>query len=517
MLDRVGGPETLPELLAESDFIVLAAPLTPETEEMINAETLAMVKPGAWLINVARGRLIDERALLRALRDGQLGGAVLDTFRDEPLAADVAVLRPAQRHRHAAHRVVERPGPRSERRAVLRQPAPLRGAASRCSTWSTRAPGTDPGDNRPMQIAIVGLAGSGKTTVFNTLTRGHAETGGYGGVTLNVGVVKVPDERLDTLAAIFKPKKIVQADVTYVDLPAPPPSTEGHVGTEELPADHLARLRDSDALLHVVRAFEDPANPASRRQRRPGPRPRAARPRVPARRPVDGRAPDRAAQDERPPRQPGRARGGRTRGRRPAPDPRRARGRLADPRPRARRRRREGDPRVPVPDPEAGARPAQRRRGRPGDGARRWSPRSRAGYDHRHALVEALSAKIEMELGELEPDEAAVFMEELGIAESGLGRVIDLSYRLLGLISFLTAGPDEVRAWPIPDGSTAVDAAGAIHTDLAKGFIRAETVAYEDLLTLGSMAEARKAGRLRSEGKTYRVRDGDVLEILFSK
>ena len=85
VLDRVGGPETLPELLAESDFIVLAAPLTPETEDMINAETLAMVKPGAWLINVARGRLIDERALLRALRDGDLGGAVLDTFRDEPL------------------------------------------------------------------------------------------------------------------------------------------------------------------------------------------------------------------------------------------------------------------------------------------------------------------------------------------------------------------------------------------------------------------------------------------------
>jgi len=86
VLDRVGGPETLPELLAESDFIVLAAPLTPETEQMINAETLALVKPGAWLINVARGRLIDERALLRALQDGELGGAVLDTFRDEPLS-----------------------------------------------------------------------------------------------------------------------------------------------------------------------------------------------------------------------------------------------------------------------------------------------------------------------------------------------------------------------------------------------------------------------------------------------
>jgi GTP-binding protein YchF len=140
-----------------------------------------------------------------------------------------------------------------------------------------------------------------------------------------------------------------------------------------------------------------------------------------------------------------------------------------------------------------------------------------AGYDHRHALIDHLSAKIEMELGELEPDDAATFMEELGIAESGLERVIRLSYRLLGLVSFLTAGPDEVRAWPIPDGSTAVDAAGAIHTDLARGFIRAETVHYDDLLSLGSTAEARKAGKLRSEGKTYRVTDGDVLEILFSR
>jgi GTP-binding protein YchF len=138
-------------------------------------------------------------------------------------------------------------------------------------------------------------------------------------------------------------------------------------------------------------------------------------------------------------------------------------------------------------------------------------------YPHRNALVDALSAKIEMELGELEPDEAAVFMDELGLRASGLDRVIARSYELLGLISFLTAGPDEVRAWPVRDGATAVDAAGTIHTDLARGFIRAETVAYDDLVTLGSTAEARKAGRLRSEGKTYRVRDGDVLEILFSR
>ena len=108
-----------------------------------------------------------------------------------------------------------------------------------------------------------------------------------------------------------------------------------------------------------------------------------------------------------------------------------------------------------------------------------------------------------MELGELEPDEAAVFMEELGIAASGLDRVIELSYRLLGLISFLTAGPDEVRAWPIRDGSNAVDAAGAIHTDLAKGFIRAETVAYEDLL------DARLDGR-GAEGRPAPLRGQDL-------
>ena len=120
-------------------------------------------------------------------------------------------------------------------------------------------------------------------------------------------------------------------------------------------------------------------------------------------------------------------------------------------------------------------------------------------------MVDHLSAKIEMELGELEPDDAATFMEELGIAESGLERVIRLSYRLLGLISFLTAGPGRGPRVADPAGSTAVDAAGAIHTDLAKGFIRAETVGYDDLVELGSTAEARKAGRLRSEGKTYRV------------
>ena len=367
-----------------------------------------------------------------------------------------------------------------------------------------------------MQIAIVGLAGSGKTTVFNTLTRGHAETGGYGALTLNVGVVKVPDERLDKLAAIFKPKKVVHADVTYVDLPAPPASSEGHVGTEELPAEHLARLRESDALLHVVRAFDNPSVP------HPDGEVDAARDLE--RLDLEFILADLAMVDRRLERLASSGRHG-------TPAEREANEREEVV---LRRLKTELEAGRPIRDAGMTEDEAKSVRGfrflteKPvlillnvGEGqlpaAGELSQRIAAGYDHQHAMVDNLSAKIEMELGELEPADAATFMAELGIAESGLERVIRLSYDLLGLISFLTAGPDEVRAWPIPDGSTAVDAAGTIHTDLAKGFIRAETVHYDDLLAFGSTAEARKAGKLRSEGRTYRVADGDVIEILFSR
>jgi GTP-binding protein YchF len=367
-----------------------------------------------------------------------------------------------------------------------------------------------------MQIAIVGLAGSGKSTVFNTLTRGHAETGGFGGLTLNVGVVKVPDERLDRLAAIFKPKKIVHADVTYVDLPAPPTSSEGRIGTDELPAEHLARLRDSDALLHVVRAFEDPSNPHPDGSVDPA--------RDIERLDLEFILSDLAMVDRRLERLGSSGRHG-TQAERDANEREEAILKLL---------KADLEAGRPIRDGDLDAEAVKALRGfrfltqKPvlillnvGEGDIATVPAKvaaiRAAYPHKSAIVDALSARIEMELGELEPDDAAVFMAELGIERSGLGRVIGLSYQLLGLVSFLTAGPDEVRAWPIVEGSTAVDAAGTIHTDLARGFIRAETVAYEDLLSLGSMAEARKAGRLRSEGKTYRVRDGDVLEILFSK
>jgi ribosome-binding ATPase len=367
-----------------------------------------------------------------------------------------------------------------------------------------------------MQTAIVGLAGAGKTTVFNTLTRGHAETGGFGGMQLNVGVVKVPDERLARLADVFKPKKVVHADVTYVDLPAPPASSEGHIGTEELPPEHLARLREADALVHVVRAFDDPSFPHPAGSIDPA--------RDIEQLDLEFVLADLALVDRRVERLS-------TSGRHGTPAERESNEREEIVLRRLKESLEAGHPIRDVvldADEEKAIRGFRFLTQKPvlvllniGESDLPNSAdlvaRIVAGYPHQHALVDALSAKIEMELGELEPGEAAAFMEELGLRESGLNRIIARSYELLGLISFLTAGPDEVRAWPVRDGSTAVDAAGTIHTDLARGFIRAETVAYDDLVTLGSTAEARKAGRLRSEGKTYRVRDGDVLEILFSR
>jgi GTP-binding protein YchF len=367
-----------------------------------------------------------------------------------------------------------------------------------------------------MQIAIVGLAASGKTTVFNTLTRGHAQTGGFGGLQLNVGAVKVPDERLDRLADIFKPRKVIHADVTYVDLPAPPASSEGRVGTEELPAEHLARLRDSDALLHIVRAFDDPSVPHAEGSVDPW--------RDLERLDLEFILADLAIADRRLERLGASGRHGT------------AAEREANEREEAilRRLRDALQAGHPIRDVDLDADEEKATRGfrfltqkpvlvllnlgeadLPHAAERVNAIADR--YEHRHTIVDALSARIEMELGELEPDEAAAFMDELGLTASSLDRVIALSYRLLGLVSFLTAGPDEVRAWPIPSESTAVDAAAVIHTDLARGFIRAEVVTYEDLLALGSTAEARKHGRLRSEGKTYRVKDGDVLEVLFSR
>lgn len=365
-----------------------------------------------------------------------------------------------------------------------------------------------------MQIAIVGLAGSGKTTVFNTLTRGHAQTGGFGGLTVNTGVVKVPDERLTRLTELFRPKREVPADVTYVDLPAPPSAADGSP-RGEIPADQLARLRNADALLHVVRAFDDPAVPHPDGSVDPW--------RDLERLDLELVLADLGVVERRLERL-------RTSGRHGSPAEREANERELVVLERIEPGLRDGRPIRDlglVDDETKVVRGFRFLTEKPTlvllnvgerdlDAAGEQVAAIAGRYEHEATRVEALSARIEMEIGELPEADAAVFREELGLTESSLERVIRLSYELLGLLSFFTAGPDETRAWTIADGGTALDAAAAIHSDLARGFIRAEVVGWEDLLRLGSMAEARRAGRLRSEGRTYRVRDGDVVEILFN-
>ncbi len=139
-----------------------------------------------------------------------------------------------------------------------------------------------------------------------------------------------------------------------------------------------------------------------------------------------------------------------------------------------------------------------------------------AKFSGAHTAVAAISGKIEQELAQLSDDEAAEFRTDLGISEPGLDRMIRISYQLTGLISFFTVGPDECRAWNVAAGATAPVAAGKIHTDLERGFIRAEVVRWDDLLAAGSMAEAKKRAQVRQEGKTYVVQDGDCLNILFN-
>ncbi|HEX9635583.1 MAG TPA: DUF933 domain-containing protein [Candidatus Limnocylindria bacterium] len=361
-----------------------------------------------------------------------------------------------------------------------------------------------------MQVTIVGLPGSGKTTVFNALTGGHADTGGYSGgrAAPNLGVVKVPDERLDRLSELFSPEKTTPADVTYVDVAIPAGAArEGTVAP-----DVLAQIRNADALLHVARAFEGgmaerPADPwrdveeldlefavadlmvvekrlerlrtAGRHGTSTEREQNALEEELLARllpSLSDGlplRALDLSDDDER------RLRGYRFLSQKPV---------------------------LVVLNIDEGRL----------DEAAALEAEGRARYGQPASDVAALAGKIEAEIAQLPAEDAAAFMDDLGIAEASRGRVVRLTYALLGLFSFFTAGEDECRAWTLRHGATAVDAAGAIHSDLARGFIRAEVVSYPDLMACGSIAEARKRGLLRSEGKTYEVRDGDVIEVLFN-
>jgi GTP-binding protein YchF len=361
-----------------------------------------------------------------------------------------------------------------------------------------------------VQVTIVGLPGSGKTTVFNALTGGHAETGGFSGgrAAPNVSVVKVPDDRVDRLAALFNPKKTVYADVTYVDVAIPAGATrEGTVSP-----DVLAQVRNADALLHVARAFDDPS---------------AATPADPWR-DVDDLDLEFTVADlsviEK------RLEKLTTQGRHGSQAERDAAQREEELLRRLEPHLSEGRPlrSFGLSDDEElllrGYRFLTQKpvlvvlnidEGRLSE-ANALESAGRERYGQPQTDVAALAGKIEAELAELPDDDARLFMEDLGIAEPSRGRVIRVTYELLGLFSFYTAGEDECRAWTLRRGATAVDAAGAIHSDLARGFIRAQVIGVDELLDAGSMAEARNRGTLRQEGRAYVVQENDVLEVLFN-
>ncbi len=361
-----------------------------------------------------------------------------------------------------------------------------------------------------MQVTIVGLPGSGKTTVFNALTGGHAETGGFSGgrAAPNVSVVKVPDERVDRLSALFNPKKTTYADVTYVDVAIP----AGAAREGTINPDVLAQIRNADALLHVARAFTDPTNPAA-----PDPW------RDVEELDLEFTVADLMVIEKRLEKL-------KTQGRHGSQAERDQAQREEEVLSRILPHLSEGKPIRSLDltaDDEFLLRGYRFLTQKPVlavlniDEARVGESGSleeagRARYAQPRTDVAALAGKIEAEIAELPADDARLFMDDLGIEQPSRGRVISLTYALLGLFSFFTAGEDECRAWTLRTGSSAVDAAAAIHSDLARGFIRAEVIGFDDLIDCGTMAEARKRGLLRQEGKVYQVRDGDVLQILFN-
>jgi len=366
-----------------------------------------------------------------------------------------------------------------------------------------------------MDLGIIGLAKSGKTTVFNSLTRGHAETSAFsrGGSDPNVGVVKVPDSRLDQLVALDNPKKVTPAEVRYIDFAAIADTFSKGAGIKGVFLNEMGKV---DALIHVVRAFTDPSIPHANDSIDPGRDIETIN--------LELLYSDAAIVERRLERIAVTLKAAKPAEREAAAAEQEwlqeLKVKLENGVPIREMTFNDAQQRVIANYSLLTAKPlliivnlGEEQLEEAGDIERSLQER----LQRPNTEILTVCGKLEMELAQMEPQEADEFRADLGIKESGLTRVIQTSYSLLGFISFFTTGPDETRAWTIRRGTLAPQAAGKIHTDLEKGFIRAEVVPWDRLLSVGGWSEARKHGLLRSEGKSYEVQDGDVVNILFSR
>ena len=356
-----------------------------------------------------------------------------------------------------------------------------------------------------MKLGIVGLPNVGKTTLFNALTGSKAETSAYTNASAkpNMGSAKVPDARLDWLAEYYKPKKYSPATIDFVDVAG---VAKGGKGNEIFQA-----IRQTDALVHVVRCFDDEAiflEPAD-----------AARDASDFN--LELILADLELVERRLERAKKNAKSGDKKYKREVEMCSSLIEHLTDGQPARTFEFTDEDKDILVDGGLLTVKPVIY--------AANLGEMDMADYasnenfaalkamaDAQGAAVLPVAAKFEEDIAEMDAEEAQMFMEDLGLTETGLSRLIRTSYELLGYISFLTAGEDDVHAWTIVRGTKAPRAAGKIHTDIERGFIRAEVIAFEDLKACGSMAAAKEKGLFRLEGKDYVMKDGDITNFRFN-